>query len=308
MTAAGGNQQIGAGSDAASCSGKASAITGPDAPAHSGLTDERRTAYLRDGCVSVGSFLDATALTSLRAAVDAVPDAAGHDPAYGVIRHNVWRQIAAIDALIRDGQLAAIAAQALGEPDVVLFQDNLVWKTPGAARIEWHQDFSYWPLDGPRGVTQWLALDPADERNGCLHYLPGTHLLGERQPADFIVGTEQPPGQELPPLDWESREADAIAATTVAGELLLHDPLIWHMSPANVSTRQRRALSLTWVPASARWDPEHAPHPCNYELNPQPGTPLEGDRFPRFSVDIREPAQSESTPGDARCGSVPVEN
>ena len=43
-----------------------------------------------------------------------------------------------------------------------------------------HQDNYYFNLKPPNTVSIWLALDPVDEENGCLRYLPGSHLRGLR--------------------------------------------------------------------------------------------------------------------------------
>ena len=128
----------------------------------------------------------------------------------------------------------------------------------------------------------WIALDDADVDNGCLHYIPGTHHLGECRPADFIVGTRQPTRTGLPPLEWRARQHLAVAASVAAGELLAHHPLVWHMSPTNVSLRPRRALTLSWILPQVRWDPGHAPHPYNHQLDPAKGARVEGELFPRF--------------------------
>ncbi len=48
----------------------------------------------------------------------------------------------------------------------------------GAARV-WHQDCAYFavkPLEAVFGV--WIALDDADEENGCMHVIPGDHVRG----------------------------------------------------------------------------------------------------------------------------------
>ena len=156
-------------------------------------------------------------------------------------------------------------------------------KVPGTtATIQWHQDYSYWPLDTAEGVTLWVTLDDADLDNGCLRYIPGSHRAGERQPADFIRGTGQPPRPGLPPMDANTRGHEAVDAPARAGEVLAHHALIYHMSGPNLSTRQRRGWSLNFVPAHARWTPDHAPHPYNYALMPARGAELTGERFPRF--------------------------
>ena len=67
----------------------------------------------------------------------------------------------------------------LGTRSLTLFQDNLIWKSPrGQQAISWHQDFAYWPLSAPMGITVWIALDDSDEDNGCVHVIPENHTLG----------------------------------------------------------------------------------------------------------------------------------
>lgn len=233
------------------------------------------------GYTELGTLLDASTVADLCAELGERDDLQGGD--YGILHNNAWQWHEGFARLVHDGRLAKLARDLLCVPEVILFQDNLVWKTPGTiGRLEWHQDYSYWPLSAPHGVTFWIALDDADPENGCMHFLPATHLLGERQPADFVRGAGQPPIPGLPPLDWERREHQAVAAPVRAGQALAHHPLVWHMSPANLSTRHRRAWTLTWIAGTVRWDIEHAPHPFNYQLNPKRGSRVEGECFPAF--------------------------
>lgn len=202
--------------------------------------------------------------------------------AYGILHNNLWQTLPAFRDTLLAGPLGPLAAELLGQP-VVLFQDNLIWKTPGTtSAVQWHQDYSYWPLSAPRGVTFWLALDHIDTDNGCLRYLPQSHTLGERQPANFISPGAASWRDDLPPLDWQHREADAVDATVEAGGLLAHHPLTWHMSPPNRSQRHRRAWSLTFLTEDVCWDTAHAPHPFSYFLKPTDGQPPRGNLFPRF--------------------------
>ncbi len=232
----------------------------------------------------LGRVLGVRAVATLCGTLEQWAQSRGPAGDYGILQNNVWRTLPAFAALVERGGLAAVACHLLRVPEVVLFQDNLVWKPPGARPIEWHQDYSYWPLDAPSGVTLWLALDDADRTNGCMHYLPGTHRLGERQPADFIAGTNQPRSGDLPPLDWRARAAEAVVAPASAGALLAHHPLVWHMSPGNSSTRPRRAFTMTWVTPDVHWDPAHAPHPYLHALSPARGAPIAGEGFPRFRM------------------------
>jgi 2-oxoglutarate-dependent dioxygenase len=198
---------------------------------------------------------------------------------YGRIVHDPWRSSEVLRRPLLSGRLADLARTLLGETPV-LFQDHLVSKTPGTVdAVKWHQDYSYWPLDSAKGLTMWVALDDATLDNGCLHYLPGSHLQGERQPADFVAGAVLGRTAALPPLVVD--ESAAIAVPVAAGTVLVHDPLVLHMSHGNGTTLARRAWSISWVTEGARWQPSHAPHPYNYSLQPVSGAALCTERFPR---------------------------
>ncbi|MBL4849887.1 MAG: phytanoyl-CoA dioxygenase family protein [Planctomycetes bacterium] len=245
------------------------------------VTDETRAAYEELGFVSLGVRFDTEAIETLREDLwtFARENERGDN---GLLFNNLWRRLPHFAELIQSPALVRAVSDLIGEPEITLFQDNLVWKFPGSGQIDWHQDYSYQPLTATPGVSLWVSLDEADAESGCLHYIPGTHLLGERQPADFVVGSDQPPIPGLPPLDWQARAAQVVAAVARPGEVLAHHPLVWHMSPMNRTTRHRRALSINWVTPDARWNPSHSPHPFNHYLSPSEGSHLQGELFPRF--------------------------
>lgn len=232
------------------------------------------------GWERLGVVLEAGEVDELRQAIEAwAPTAPANE--YGLLFNNLWCALPAFQRLVLDGRVAAQARAALGVEAVQLFQDNLVCKVPGnLTEIQWHQDYSYWPLDAPRGITTWLALDDADEENGALAYVPGSHLWGERAPADFIRGTGQPALPGLIPMDPEGRVTALGIAR--AGELLVHHPLVWHRSGPNRSARPRRAWTATWIVPGTRWALGHAPHPYTWSLRPQDGAVVEGELFPVF--------------------------
>ncbi len=244
------------------------------------LTASEREHLARHGFVHLPGRVDRVAALALG---ESLAPFAGAEGPYGVIVHNVWESSDAFAAFLREGSLAALARDALEQREVVLFQDHAVWKPPGGdVALAWHQDYSYWPLSAPRGITCWLALDDGDDASGCLRYLPGTHREGERSPAEFFPGAVQPAREGLPPLDVTGREAEAVRVPVTAGDVLLHHPLVWHMSPPNHSQRHRRAYSTSWIAPDVTWDPGHAPHPFLWQLRPRPEAPVEGPRFLRF--------------------------
>lgn len=250
--------------------------------------DGYRASLAEHGVLHLPAFVPPDAARALHAAIAAeLHDVPSGD--YGLLLNDTWRRVPALEAWLRSGPLGPLLTSLHGAP-LVLFQDNLVWKRPGTDRaIEWHQDYSYWPLDRPAGLTAWLALDDADEDSGALIYAPGTHRLGECEAADFIAGSGQPVSAALPPLDVVTAERLGVARPVRVGDLLVHDPLVLHRSGPNRTGRERMGLSLTAIDLHVRWDTSHAPHPFVWDLGPHDGDRVSDD--PHF---LRLPDQGVS--------------
>lgn len=60
-------------------------------------------------------------------------------------------------------------------PDVLSLQSMLFFNPPGKGGQGWHQDSFYIPTYPDSLIGSWLALERADEQNGCLWVVPGSH-------------------------------------------------------------------------------------------------------------------------------------
>ncbi len=65
--------------------------------------------------------------------------------------------------------------EALIGPDVLALQSMLFFNPPGLGGQGWHQDSYYITTYPDTLIGAWMALDPADEQNGCLWVIPGSH-------------------------------------------------------------------------------------------------------------------------------------
>lgn len=234
-------------------------------------------AFDRLGAAALGPVLDADQLAGVRAAFDELLVEAITGP-YASIVHDAWRKAPALAALVP--HLGAIACARLGLPALVLFHDHLLHKPPAGEGMDWHQDFSYLPLDRPDGMTLWIALDDITDGNGCLYYLPGSHRLGERRAAWGLTGDDDPRAS-LPPLEV-APDQPGLAAPTAAGCAIAHHTYLWHRSPPNHSDRVRRSWALSFTVPAARWSPRHSPHPRSAIEPRAEGEPLEDD-LPRVT-------------------------
>ena len=152
------------------------------------------------------------------------------------------------DRLVDDARLVDPMCDLVGAPRVGLWTDKLNFKPPhDGSEFRWHQDSPYWAhacrhLDQLPNVM--LALDDADEENGCLRVVRGSHRHG------LLPGRE---GEGvLGPLFTDPRHFDLqaqVAAAMPAGSLVFFSPHTVHGSEPNRSERMRRAMVLTYQPS-----------------------------------------------------------
>ena len=115
-----------------------------------------------------------------------------------------------------------------------------------------HQDGYYFMLKPNNAVTMWLALEEADEENGCVYYIRGSHKTGMRS-----HGRTSTLGFSQGITDYgDNDHAVEIAFPAKPGDLLVHHSLTIHRAGGNASDRSRKALGLIYFGESAQEDVE----------------------------------------------------
>ena len=111
-----------------------------------------------------------------------------------------------------------------------------------------HQDGHYFMIEPVKAITLWLALDQVDEVNGCVRYLPKSHLHGLRPHARTeTLGFSQ----GIADYGTESDMADEMPLCCAPGTLIGHNALTVHRADQNYSrNRDRRALGFIYYAAS----------------------------------------------------------
>lgn len=113
-----------------------------------------------------------------------------------------------------------------------------------------HQDGYYFMIEPCFALTMWFALDDVDEENGCVRYIPGSHLEGLRPHGRTkTLGFSQ--GIMDYPWGTDSQRETPIHAR--AGDLIIHDALSVHRANGNFSAhRSRKALGFIYYSSEAR--------------------------------------------------------
>jgi Phytanoyl-CoA dioxygenase (PhyH) len=134
-------------------------------------------------------------------------------------------------------RLNALAKQILG-PRARFAGDHLFYKPPVAGpSTPWHQDEAFLdPKFEYEEVSFWLPLQPATVENGCLRFIPGSHLT-DIQPHRKIQGKERAHGIEclrgfLPTMQFCVPFPWAVARSIWAGPCMAPDPIAprWRVS------------------------------------------------------------------------------
>jgi ectoine hydroxylase-related dioxygenase (phytanoyl-CoA dioxygenase family) len=107
----------------------------------------------------------------------------------------------------------------------------------GGGEAPWHQDFPFFPHTNFDLLAATIYFDDADETNGAIRFVPGSHKFGELSHYDatgrFVYGCS----------DQEAcGRYDSVSLTVPAGTVTFHHCFALHASGRVTSGRQRRLL------------------------------------------------------------------
>lgn len=139
----------------------------------------------------------------------------------------------------------------LGFDEIELYTEKLNTKRAGVGgAYALHRDLPYWigASDDPEHMlTVLLALDDATAENGALRVLPGSHLLDDVPFKDSELDFER---NEIDPERMDT--SSMVAVEVPAGSAVFFGPRLVHVSGANTSDRDRRAMLYTYQRAGQR--------------------------------------------------------
>ena len=167
--------------------------------------------------------------------------------------HHVSCYIPEFLARVRDSRLTDPIVDILGRN--LLGLDNLyIWKAPKIGLgFPWHQDKWYfnWQYKTEMTVGTWTAIDAADQDNGCLYVIPGSHKYGILAHED-LEGSQQ---NEFK-IAREARDEDGVAVEVPPGAVVWFNNQLLHKSTNNDSSRFRRCNVAHYISANAERVPK----------------------------------------------------
>ncbi|MEQ9459982.1 MAG: phytanoyl-CoA dioxygenase family protein [Phycisphaeraceae bacterium] len=217
------------------------------------LTDQQLKQYRDDGFLRLGRILTDTGLEQMRASVMNAWEAekGPFDPSATWLKNSLLVDIHKQSDIVRsyylNGPLVDVAESLIGS-NLKGVTSQLTFKMRGnTSPFAWHQDNGYGELDPYNALTTLTALDDADEQNGCLWILPGSHKMGQ------IERLSKKQKDEQVSLDTRPEdESKAIPVPMKAGEAVCFHCHTLHKSEGNRSTtRDRRIVFLRYADADA---------------------------------------------------------
>lgn len=147
------------------------------------------------------------------------------------LRHTLFRENATL-----------IARQLLGSSATLVYEHAMLKPAGSAGVTPWHQDEAFYPkYTNYKSITFWMPLQAVDQSNGCLEFIPGSHLAA-LVPHHSIDNDPRIPGLEA---DHANRVA-AVACPLPAGGATIHHCRTLHTAGPNTSSDPRRAYCLAF--------------------------------------------------------------
>ena len=116
----------------------------------------------------------------------------------------------------------------------------------------WHQDGQYWPISPLATCTVWLAIDDANEENGCLRFIKGSHKDKKLKEHSRNNKKNLTLHQELNKEELD--EENIVNLILKRGQISLHDVYMVHGSKENKSPKSRRAMTMRFMPLTSNFD------------------------------------------------------
>ena len=218
------------------------------------LDDDQLREYDRTGFHRCGPILTAPGLEEVRRQCMTAweEEKRSFDPGKTWLENallvNIHHEASVVRDFYFDGPLVDIAQQIIG-PNIKGATSQLTFKMKGNTKeFPWHQDNGYGELDPYNAISCLTSLDDADEENGCLFLIPGSHKEGQRRHEEKYGAQGASSNREL---KLKADESKAIPIPMKAGECIFFNCWTLHKSGGNNSDRDRRILFLRYADADA---------------------------------------------------------
>ena len=200
-----------------------------------------------------------------------------------------WQRIKEYKDFFFDSNIANIASQLMQSKKVNLFHEHVLIKEPKSQKkTPWHQDQSYYCVNGFQNISFWIPLDNIPQLS-CPEFVINSHKWNQKFiPTKFFGNTYDHVDEEfekIPDIENNKEQYDIVSYDLIPGDAIAFNFATVHGAPGNTTSNRRRAFSArftgddaTYIKRKGEMSP---PFP---EVTLKNGQPLDCDSFPVISV------------------------
>lgn len=166
-----------------------------------------------------------------------------------------WTRIPEFEEVIRESDVATVAAELMGSREVQMFHDHVLVKEPGTSKpTPWHQDGPYYFVEGRQTVSFWSPLDTVTDAS--LRCVAGSHLWPRPVlPTRWLAESSFYPNEDdyIPVPDPDAEGMEIREFPMEPGDAVAFHFSTLHGARGNETSQRRRAFSLRLLGDDARY-------------------------------------------------------
>ena len=196
-----------------------------------------------------------------------------------------WQRIFEYKDFLFNSGIASIASQLINSKKINLFHEHVLIKEPGAEKkTPWHQDQSYYCVEGRQNVSFWCPLDKIS-KDTCPEFVAKSHLWTRKfLPTKFFGESYEHIDKEfekIPDIENNRNEYNILSYKLIPGDVIAFNFATVHGAPGNRGKNKRRAFSARFTGDDARYIKRKGEmSPPFPEVKLKNGDKLDCDNFP----------------------------
>ena len=200
-----------------------------------------------------------------------------------------WQKILEYKDFLFNSGIANIASKLMNSKKVNLFHEHVLIKEPGAKKkTPWHQDQSYYCVEGMQNVSFWIPLDKILKKTSP-EFIVNSHKWTKKfLPTKFIGENYTQKDMEfekIPDIENNREKYNICSYSLVPGDIIAFNFATVHGAPGNKSNNQRRAFSARFTGDDARYIKRKGQmSPPFSEVKLKNGDKLNCDTFPQITL------------------------
>jgi len=162
-----------------------------------------------------------------------------------------WQRIEEYKSFFFNSNVAEIVSQLMLSKKVNIFHEHVLIKEAGSKKVTpWHQDQSYYCVNGKDNCSLWIPLDPISQ-DTCPEFIRGSHKWNKKfLPTKFIghdYKLKDKEFEKIPDIDKNREKYDIVSWNLSPGDAIGFNFATIHGAPGNFEKIKRRAFSARFT-------------------------------------------------------------